>query len=63
MASFDIFNPAKLPHLSDPPSIEELKHFADYGNNSVKTLVDQFQDIVADCFECLEEWSGFIQFF
>ena len=62
MASFDIFNPAKLPHLSDPPSIEELEHFADYGNNSVKTLVDQFQDIVADCFECLEEWSSFRQF-
>ena len=46
MASFDVYNPTKLPHLLDNPC----------------TLAHQFHGIVADSLECLEEWSSFRQF-
>lgn len=36
MAAFNIYNPAKLPPLSDNPSIEDLDTFTEYGNNHVQ---------------------------
>ena len=63
MASFDIYNPAKLPHLPDDPSCpEDLEAFTEYGNDDVENLARQFQGVVADSIECLEEWSSFRQF-
>ncbi len=62
LASFDIYNPAKLPSLPDNPCTEELKAFMEYGNDEVNTLADQFQGVVADSIECQEEWSSLKQF-
>lgn len=62
MASFDIYNPAKLPKLSHNPSKDELESFSEFGNHEVETLAHQFNGIVADPIECLEEWSSFRQF-
>ena len=61
MASFDIFNPAKLPHLPDKPSTADLEMFVEYGNNDVERLSQQFQVAVADSVECIEEWCSFRQ--
>ena len=62
LASFDIYNPVKLPHLPDNPSTEDLEAFTDYGNDLVENLARQFHGIVANSLECLEEWSSFRQF-
>ena len=62
MASFDIYNPAKLPKLSDNPSKDELESFTEFGNQDVETIAHQFEGVVADPIECLEEWSSFRQF-
>ena len=59
MASFDIYNPAKLP---DTNNSENLETFTEYGNDHIESLVDHYEGIVADCTECLEEWSSFRQF-
>lgn len=62
LASFDIYNPAKLPYLPDNPCAEDLETFTEYGNVEVEILALQFQGVVADSIECLEEWSSFRQF-
>ena len=62
MTSFDIYNPAKLPKLSDNPSKDELESFTEFGNQDVETIAHQFEGVVADPMECLEEWSSFRQF-
>jgi len=62
MAAFNIYKPAKLPPLSDNPSIEDLDIFPEYGNDHVQNLAHQFQCVVADSQECVEEWSSFKQF-
>lgn len=36
--------------------------FMEYGNDEIKTLATQFEGVVADSTECLEEWSSFKQF-
>ena len=43
LASFDIYNPAKLPHLPDNPRAEDLETFTEYGNADVEILALQFQ--------------------
>ena len=60
MASFDVYNPAKLPKQLDGPDL--LEAFTEYGNQDIETLAHQFEGIVADSIECLEEWSSFRQF-
>ena len=62
MAAFDIYNPAKLPHLPDNPCAEDIETFTEYGNDDVESLASQFEGVVADSIECLEEWSSFRQF-
>ena len=62
LASFDVMNPAKLPPLSENPSSAELEEFTAYGNVQINNFTQQFQGIVAEPDECLEEWSNFRQF-
>lgn len=54
MASFDIYNPAKLTNLADNPSKDELDTFMEYGSQDIKTLAHQFEGVVSDSVECLE---------
>ena len=61
MATFDIFNPKKLPKLSKTPTREELCAFVQYGNEEVNTLADHFDGAV-DGEECIQEWSSFRQY-
>ena len=53
LASFDIFNPRKMPN-------EE--NLLEYGNAEIKALSEQFEDAVASSEVCQEEWSGYRQF-
>ena len=46
----------------DPSCPEDLEAFTEYGNDDVENLARQFQGVVADSIECLEEWSSFRQF-
>ena len=62
MAAFDIFNPAKLPALSDNPSTDELDVFMEYGNQQIENLAGQFQGAVDSTQDCLDEWSSYRQF-
>ena len=62
MASFDVYNPARLPYLPDDPCPEDLETFMEYGNVDIENLACQFQGVFADSIECLEEWSCFRQF-
>lgn len=62
LASFDVYNPSKLPILSENPSTKDLKMFMEYGNDEIKILATQFEGVVADSIKCLEEWSNFKQF-
>ena len=66
MAAFDVFNPAKLPPLSQEldSSPDELTAFNMYGNDQVERLVIQFQDTgcMADLQECIGEWTSFRQY-
>ena len=66
MAAFDVFNPAKLPPLSQEldSSPDELTAFNMYGNDQVERLVIQFQDTgcMADLQECTGEWTSFRQY-
>ena len=59
LAAFDIYNPVKLPQVPDNPCAEDLETFAGYGNDDMENLTGQFQGVVADSTECLEEWSSF----
>lgn len=61
MAAFDIYNPEILPPLSINPDVNELSSFTDYGNDHVLNLAEQFQGVVGDSQECVEEWSSFKQ--
>ena len=38
MASFDVYNPARLPYLPDDPCSEDLETFMEYGNDDVDNL-------------------------
>ena len=62
LASFDIYNPSKLPQLSDTSCAEDVQLFSEYGNDDVERLATQFQDVVAEPIACIEEWSSFKQF-
>ena len=65
MASFDVYNLAKFPKLLDSPNTDELdllEAFTEYGNQDIETLAHQFEGVVANSIECLEEWSSFRQF-
>ena len=62
MASFDIYNAAKLPPLPEKACHKDIETFTEYGNDHVNNLAHQFQGIVADTLECLEEWSSIRQF-
>ena len=62
LASFDIYNPSKLPQLSDTSYAEDVQLYSEYGNDNVERLATQFQDVVAEPIACIEEWSSFKQF-
>ena len=62
LASFDIYNPSKLPQLSDISCAEDVQLFSEYGNDDVERLATQFQDVVAEPIACIEEWRCFKQF-
>ena len=62
MAAFDIYNPEKLPPLSINPDVDELSSFTEYGNDHVTNLAEQFQGVVGDSLEVVEEWSSFKQY-
>ena len=51
-----------LPPLSINPDIDELRSSTEYGNDHVTNLAEQFQGIVGDSLECVEEWSSFKQY-
>ena len=51
-----------MPPLPNTPSATDLEKFTNYGNESVNNLSKQFEGIVADSDECLEEWSSFRHF-
>ena len=53
LASFDIFNPRKMPN-------EE--NLLEYGNEEIIALSEQFKDTVTSREVCQEEWSGYRQF-
>ena len=55
LASFDIYNPSKLPQLSDTSCAEDVQLFSEYGNDDVERLATQFQDVVAEPIACTEE--------
>ena len=59
MVAFDIFNPAKLTCL---PSEEDLTAFLRYGNKEVEDLAKQYEGVVPNIQECVEEWSSFTQY-
>ena len=62
MAAFDVFNPGKLPKLSQQPTTEELTGFAQYGNKEIENLAKQFDNVVDDSLECVEEWASCRQY-
>ena len=53
LASFDIFNPCKMPNDGN---------LLDYGNVGIAALSEHFMEVVASKEVCLEEWSGYRQF-
>lgn len=48
--------------MPDNPCTADLETFTECGNDNVENLAGQFQGVVADSVECLEEWSSFRQF-
>ena len=62
MVAFDVFNPGKLPKLSQQPTTEELTGFAQYGNKEIENLAKQFDNVVDDSLECVKEWASCRQY-
>ena len=59
MAAFDVFNPPKLSHQ---PTTEELTGFGQYGNKEIENHAKQFDKVIDDSLECVEEWASYRQY-
>lgn len=66
MATFDMFNPMKLPvqpeHATDEELEQYMEEFMHYGNSCIVELSTRFHGVCASTEICLEEWSGYRQY-